>query len=258
MMKNHFMACAMLASLAGCSTSGNADTAITIAAGPSPDPSLARDRVVMQIYRDARTHDIRALEAMRPASPDPAIALALFDLDRNRFAQDFIRTYPVSPDGVNGDYGTRLSRARLTRDGERFPIDALASFAAASTIARERLLLALAHSDDARLPAYAEASGRVFVRMPPEAALAAFVALPVAERLAVTSEVDWCSHRPDRILAFVPTPVPTSSATGAATAASSPSVAPTPSPTPPPLVLVQNQIRHSLRTCRPRTTMTGA
>ena len=258
------MTCATFALLAGCSSANTAETAVSIAASPAADPQVLRDRAVAQIYRDARMHDINALEVLRAAStpalpepPDPAVAFALFLVDRGRFKDDFIHAYAVSPDGVNGDYGTRLSRARLSREGEHVPIDAIASFAAASSVARERLLSALAHSDDARLSSYADASGRVLVGIQPWVALATLVALPVAERLAATSEVDWCRHRPDRILAFVPTSTPTvtptASTTALATSASSPpspAGTPTASPTPAPLVLVQRQIRQSLDTCR--------
>jgi hypothetical protein len=187
---------------------------------------------------------MREAGARAKATPDPALAFALLTIDTARYRDDFIAAYPLTEDGVNGDYGYRLVQAHLAAKGALVPIKRLGGFAAAGDAqARERLLSALPHAAGGIGAAYAAEAVHDLFAVPPGVALDALASLPSDVRLAAISEVAWCQRRPDRMLSFVPTPAP------AATQPATTSVTATASPTPNPDVLVQQQIRQTLGTC---------
>lgn len=236
--------------LAGCAPQVPASQLAVSITSPTPDPARLRDARVAEIYAAAKRRDETALLAMRDAgarakaTPDPALAFALLTIDPARYRDDFIAAYPQTFDGVNGDYGYRLVQAHLAAKGALVPIKRLGGFAAAGDAqARERLLSALPHAAGGIGEAYATEAVHDLFAVPPGVALDGLASLPSDVRLAAISEVAWCQRRPDRILSYVPTPAPAPTNAGitSATAAAS--------PTPNPDVVVQAQIRQSLRTC---------
>jgi hypothetical protein len=132
---------------------------------------------------------------------DPALTLALYKVDPHTYAQLFAENYPIDEDGVRLDYGDRLARAKMTKDGTRFPISAIARIAAAGDeTATIRLLAATASSSGNLASAYADAIAYVAAKNPDGFAIA-LDAVPMGVRLRAASTSHWCLTPPKAFLA---------------------------------------------------------
>jgi hypothetical protein len=250
---------------------------ISVTSSPTPDPAIARDAEVSAIYALVKKRDMNGVLALAyppapvpstspvpsasmtaasaaptaPAKPvtDPAIALSLFMLDRDRYRDVFVAAYPHSLDGVNGDYGYRLDRAGLDPRGSQYPILAISGLATGgSDDARKALLGALPYAEGDLARVYDTQAARVLGTAPVRDALTDLATLPSQIRIAAVSEIDWCGRRPDALLAAAPESVPSEPRPPATAAQPSPGGT---ASTPAPLVesLVQQQIRQSLAMC---------
>jgi len=186
--------------------------------------SVARDDAVAATYRLAKARNLEQLSAVKPSGDsEAAVALSLFLLDAKKYRDRFVEAYPDTPDGVNGDYGSRLLRSHLLPQGANFPIDAIGNIAAAGNLtAAAKLFAAQSQATGIIADAYDMEAARVMNALPPGDALAALAALRPPLRLAAIGETNWCALKPKRILAFqtmpamppntAATPAPTSSA----------------------------------------------
>jgi hypothetical protein len=132
---------------------------------------------------------------------DPALSLALFHIDSSTYRSTFVDNYPIDSAGVDGDYGTRLARAKLTKQGIAYPILALAGYAeAGDAVATTRLLAATAVSSGSQAAAYADADAAVASRNP-DGFADALAALSMGIRMRVASTSHWCALVPKTFLA---------------------------------------------------------
>jgi hypothetical protein len=270
-------------------SSANNETAISVIGSPSPDPAVARDAQVAIIYNLVKKHDEAGLlklaypfasgtalssptvtastDSMSPhaqgatgsaipsAAPsptksiDPAVALSLFMLDRQRYRDLFVAAYPRSLDGVNGDFGYRLDRAALDPRGSEFPILAISGLATGGDDeARKAMLNAIPFATGRLADLYAAEAARVLTSVPANDAITDLATLPSQLRVAAVSEIDWCDRKPDAILAANPQPLPSEASqriggtnpTPAGNATAGPIMVE---------ALVQQQIRQSLKMC---------
>jgi hypothetical protein len=200
----------LLWSLAACT---NTDQKPAVAlASPTANAQLFRKQSLALTYAAARNRDEAALLAMQRAAspePDPAIALALFTIDRKRYAGEFVRAYPATHDALTFDYGSEFARANVAASGERFPIAAIGAIArGGDRDAFAKVLAAVATTDGRIGDAYRAQARRLIASAPPAATIAAFLALPPPTRLAAVSAIGWCRQPPAALLAYRPPPAP--------------------------------------------------
>jgi hypothetical protein len=112
-----------------------------------------------------------------------------------------VENYPIDESGAQHDYGDRLTRARLTKDGTRFPIVAIATIAGGGDpTAMVRMLAATAAVSGDLAGQYADADAYVASK-DPDGFIAGLEALPMGIRLRVASTSHWCTVRPKALLA---------------------------------------------------------
>ena len=244
--------------LAGCGNDASTEPTEVLASTPTPDPVAIRDAAVGKIYAAAKHRDEAALTAARDdivkarGTPDPAIALALYTIDRDKYKDAFVAAYPTDFPGVDLDYGVRLVKAGLG-GGPKFPIAALGSIAVrGDTVAQQHLIAAMTVARGPLAATYAREVGNDLSHLDPGETLAALTAMPVPARLAATAETDWCHRKMGPLLSYAPTPTPVPSGVSPAPSVLATATAPVPgaSATPEPLYAVeQHQIRDMLPYC---------
>jgi hypothetical protein len=231
----------MTAALTACSS--NARLAISVAT-PTPDPSL-HEKAVAGVYALARRRDERALLALGipittpsplsspqrtdgpvvlDAAPSPsaapsaassespaagaltaAVALSLFLIDRNRYANTFVTDYPTDRDGVVNDYGTDFARADLVKAGSAFPVAALGALVLAGDDgAYAKLLRAATVSNGSLAATYRAQLRHVVMAAAPATTFEVLGSLSPAEQLGAIAGSGWCGNSISRLLAFRP------------------------------------------------------
>jgi hypothetical protein len=185
---------------------------------PSEDPVVleASPNASPEISLGASPSPSSVAPASLAEAPDalaPAIALALFVIDRKRYAGTFVAEYPVDRDGVMNDYGADLTRAHLVATGAAFPVAALGAFALAGDSGAYAKLLRAANVASGSLGATYRAQLRHVVSVaPPAMTFEVLDSLSPADRLGSVTAMSWCRERSDVLLAFRPTAQPAGSA----------------------------------------------
>ena len=154
---------------------------------------------------------VPSVRASAPASGDglgalrSAVALALYVIDRKRYADNFVADYPVDKGGVTNDYGSDLVSAHLTPSGAAFPVAAIATLAlAGDREAYQKLLLAAAVAQGGLAATYRTQLGHVVNAATPQETFEAIGSLSPGEQLASIATIDWCRRPVEALLAYRP------------------------------------------------------
>jgi hypothetical protein len=136
-----------------------------------------------------------------------AVALALFVIDRKRYASNFVLSYPVDRVGVQDDYGADFARAHLARTGDAFPVAALGALAlAGDSGAYAKLFQAAIVANGSLAEIYRAQLRHVVSAAAPATTFGVLDSFSRSEQMASIAEIGSCGRPIGALLAFRPAP----------------------------------------------------